>query len=137
MSLKGRLKKGICTRLLLWTPLALLPVTEASADTLMEALAKAYQGNPNLAAQQANLRSLDENLPQAYAQRRPTITGQANAGIQPQSTNFKSGSTTGTGQSNGGVLPQSTNKTHYSTLWPDIDVEVPPNRQRKASLASA
>ncbi len=118
MNLKGRLKKGICTRLLLWTPLALLPVTEASADTLMEALAKAYQGNPNLAAQQANLRSVDENLPQAYAQLRPTITGQANYGIQPQSTNFKSGSTTGTGQSNGGVLPQSTNKTHYSTLYP-------------------
>jgi hypothetical protein len=40
MSLKGHLKKRLCTRLLLWTSLALLPVTGASADTLMEALAK-------------------------------------------------------------------------------------------------
>lgn len=87
MSLKGRLRNGLATRLLLWTPLALLPVTtQASADTLIDALSKAYQGNPNLAAEQANLRSVDENLPQAYAQRRPTITGQANGGIQPQNT---------------------------------------------------
>ena len=128
MSLKGRLKKGISTRLLLWMPFALLPMTEASADTLMEALSKAYQGNPNLAAQQANLRSVDENLSQAYAQRRPTITGQAIGGVQPQSTNFRGGSTTGTGQSDGGVLPQSTNKTHYSTLYPysaSIDLTQP------------
>src|SRR5690349_8926819 len=58
MSLKGRLRNGLATRLLLWTPLALLPVTtEASADTLMDALSKAYSGNPNLTAEQANLRA--------------------------------------------------------------------------------
>jgi outer membrane protein len=86
MSLKGRLRNGLATGLLLWTPLALLPAKQAAADTLMEALSKAYQGNPNLAAEQANLRAIDENLPQAYAQRRPTITGQANGGLQPQNT---------------------------------------------------
>jgi outer membrane protein len=93
MSLKGRLRNGIATGLLLWTPLALLPAKQAAADTLMEALSKAYQGNPNLAAEQANLRSIDENLPQAYAQRRPTITGQANAGLQPQNSSQAGNST--------------------------------------------
>jgi outer membrane protein len=108
------LKKGFATRLVLWTPLVLLSATsEASADTLMEALAKAYQGNPNLAAEQANLRALDESLPQALALRRPTVTGQADYGVQPQKTNIR-----GNGQSSGGVLPQTTNQTHYSTLYP-------------------
>ena len=94
MSLKGRLKKGIATRLVLWTPLALLPVaTDASADTLIDALTKAYQGNPNLLAEQANLRSVDEARPQALALRRPTITGQANYGVQPQNSS-KTGATT-------------------------------------------
>ena len=94
MSLKGRLKTGIATRLVLWTPLALLPVaTNASADTLIDALTKAYQGNPNLLAEEANLRSVDEALPQAHALRRPTVTGQANYGVQPQNSS-KSGATT-------------------------------------------
>jgi hypothetical protein len=65
---EGRnLKKGVATGLLLCALLACLPAKTASADTLMQALAKAYQGNPNLAAEQANLRSLDESLPQALA----------------------------------------------------------------------
>jgi outer membrane protein len=114
MGLKGRLRNWIATGLLLCTLLALLPAKKASADTLMEALAKAYQGNPNLAAQQANLRAIDESLPQALAQRRPTITGQANYGIQPQSTNIRS---SGSGQSSGGVSP-TTRQTHSSTLYP-------------------
>ena len=116
MGLKGRLRNGIATGLLLCTLLVLLPAKRASADTLMQALAKAYQGNPNLAAEQANLRAIDESLPQAYAERRPTITGQADYGVQPQKTNIR-----GTGQSSGtsrGVLPPTTNQSHSSTLYP-------------------
>ena len=78
--------KGIRQKLLLGASLALLPWTSAWADTLMDALTKAYAGNPNLAAEQANLRSVDENRPQAVALRRPTITGQAQGGIQPQNS---------------------------------------------------
>jgi outer membrane protein len=112
------LKKGIATRLALWTPLALLAATTAaSADTLVQALAKAYQGNPSLLAEQANLRAIDESLPQAYAERRPTITGQADYGIQPQSTNIR-GTGQSSGQSSGGALPQTTKQSHYSTLYP-------------------
>ena len=78
--------KGIRQKLLLGASLALLPWTSAWADSLMDALTKAYAGNPNLAAEQANLRSVDENRPQAVALRRPTITGQADGGIQAQNT---------------------------------------------------
>jgi len=78
--------KGIRQKLLLGASLALLPWTSAWADSLMDALTKAYAGNPNLAAEQANLRSVDENRPQAVALRRPTITGQAQGGIQPQNS---------------------------------------------------
>jgi len=67
-------------RLLLGVSLALLPLAGASADTLADALAKAYLSNPTLAAERANQRSIDENLPQALAQRRPTITGQGQGG---------------------------------------------------------
>jgi outer membrane protein len=78
--------KGIRQKLLLGASLALLPWTSAWADSLMDALTKAYAGNPNLAAEQANLRSVDENRPQAVALRRPTITGQADGGVQVQNT---------------------------------------------------
>jgi outer membrane protein len=116
------LKKGIAIRLAFWTPLALLAATTAaSADTLAQALAKAYLGNPTLLAEQANLRAVDESLPQAYAQRRPTITGQASYGIQPQSTNIRSnGQSSGSssGQSGSGGLSQTNKQSHYSTLYP-------------------
>jgi outer membrane protein len=45
----------------------------ASAETLQEALALAYQTNPTLLAQRANQRALDESIPQARAAYRPTI----------------------------------------------------------------
>lgn len=44
-----------------------------AADTLTDALVKAYQGNPQLMAERANLRATDENVAQAIAQWRPTI----------------------------------------------------------------
>ncbi|QTC92043.1 TolC family outer membrane protein [Brevundimonas goettingensis] len=45
----------------------------ASAETLQEALALAYQTNPTLLAQRANQRALDESIPQARASYRPTV----------------------------------------------------------------
>jgi outer membrane protein len=52
----------------------------------MDTLSKAYVSNPDLLAAQAGVRATDENLPQALAQRRPTVTGQASGGIQPQNS---------------------------------------------------
>lgn len=46
-----------------------------SAETLTDALIKAYQTSPLLNSSQAALRALDENVPQARANRRPQIDG--------------------------------------------------------------
>jgi outer membrane protein len=54
----------------------------ARAETLADAVALAYQSNPNLQAQRASLRATDEVYVQALAGFRPTasIQGQVNAG---------------------------------------------------------
>jgi len=49
----------------------------ASAETLVEALAQAYTSNPDLAAQRAALRAVDEDVAAAVSGYRPTISGQA------------------------------------------------------------
>ncbi len=53
----------------------------AFGETLEGALAKAYQGNPDLQAQQASLRATDEQLPQALSNWRPTVTINGSAGV--------------------------------------------------------
>jgi outer membrane protein len=74
-------------KLLLGTALALLPFLSASGETIEETMIKAYLTNPTLAAERAQLRVTDENLPQALALRRPTITGQGDVGATYQNTN--------------------------------------------------
>ncbi len=56
----------------------------AQAQTLEEALVQAYNSNPTLQAERANLRSTDENLVQARSARLPTVS--ADASISSQST---------------------------------------------------
>jgi len=51
----------------------------AWAETLQEAIALAYQTNPNLLAQRANQRALDETVVQARSGLRPTISASAGA----------------------------------------------------------
>lgn len=46
----------------------------AQADTLTDAFVKAYQTNPQLAAERASLRATDEGVSKAIAQWRPTVT---------------------------------------------------------------
>ena len=48
-----------------------------SAETLREALVKAYNTNPTLAAQRANVRGIDENVPIARSQALPAVTLQS------------------------------------------------------------
>ncbi|MCP4328124.1 MAG: TolC family outer membrane protein [Alphaproteobacteria bacterium] len=50
----------------------------ANAQTLYEALALAYLSNPTLLAQRAQLRSTDEQVPQALSNWRPTVTATGN-----------------------------------------------------------
>jgi outer membrane protein len=57
--------------------LAVLAAAGARADTLAEAVALAYQSNPQLQAQRATLRATDENYIQAEAGYRPQASVQA------------------------------------------------------------
>ncbi|WP_084698259.1 TolC family outer membrane protein [Muricoccus aerilatus] len=53
---------------------ALMGVAPASAQTLQEALAQTYANNPTLATARAQLRVVDENVPQALAGWRPSVS---------------------------------------------------------------
>jgi len=54
---------------------ALAFAAPAHAETLLEALSEAYQTNPTLRAERALQRATDENLSQAWANARPTVSG--------------------------------------------------------------
>jgi outer membrane protein len=62
--------------------LAVTVTTPARAETLADALVRTYQGNPQLNAERARLRGLDENIPQALAGYRPQIIASLSAGLQ-------------------------------------------------------
>src|SRR6204780_3537988 len=60
----------------------LAAVVSSAAETLPEALAKAYQSNPSLNADRARQRGTDENVPQALAGYRPQVVVSLSAGLQ-------------------------------------------------------
>jgi outer membrane protein len=62
-------------------------LTPALADTIEAALVRAYQNNPQLNAQRAQVRSIDENVPQALSGYRPRVAVTASAGYQYTDTN--------------------------------------------------
>ncbi|HUD62795.1 MAG TPA: TolC family outer membrane protein [Acetobacteraceae bacterium] len=65
--------------------------TPALADTIEAALVRAYQNNPQLNAQRAQVRSTDENVPQALSGYRPKVALTASAGYQYTDTNSTQG----------------------------------------------
>jgi outer membrane protein len=73
--------------------LASMGPTPALADTIEAALVRAYQNNPQLNAQRAQVRSTDENVPQALSGYRPKVALTASAGYQYTDTNSTLGST--------------------------------------------
>src|SRR6478735_6082799 len=80
----ARHRSGVAPVLATWTTLALccaMP-SAARAEALPEALAKAYQTNPQLNAERARQRATDENVPQALAGYRPQIVASLSAGLQ-------------------------------------------------------
>ena len=58
----------------------------AAGQTLPDALTSAYNGNPQLLSERATLRATDENVPQALANWRPTVTISGSEGISHTST---------------------------------------------------
>src|SRR3982074_3285028 len=67
--------------------------TCALADTIEAALVRAYQNNPQLNAQRAQVRSTDENVPQALSGYRPRVSLTGSAGFQYTDTNTTAGGT--------------------------------------------
>lgn len=79
------LVRGMVTR----SALALLLLCvhrEAHCDTIQSALVQAYQGNPQLNAQRAQVRSTDESVPQALSGYRPNVSVNASLGYQYSDT---------------------------------------------------
>jgi outer membrane protein len=72
------LRSGICLGVVACAGLA----TPAAAESLPDALARAYQTNPALNADRARQRATDENIPQALASYRPQIVASLSAGLQ-------------------------------------------------------
>jgi len=60
--------------LLAGTTLGFGIASESAAQTIDDALARAYRTNPSLAAERARLRALDEGVPRALSGWRPTVT---------------------------------------------------------------
>ena len=73
------LRSGICLGVVVCVGFA---ASAAHGENLPEALAKAYQTNPQLNAERARQRATDENVPQALAGYRPQIVASLSAGLQ-------------------------------------------------------
>src|SRR4051812_9504132 len=62
--------------------IAVMGPVPALADTIEAALVRAYQTNPQLNSQRAQVRVTDENVPQALSGYRPKVAVTASAGVQ-------------------------------------------------------
>ena len=71
--------------------MAYMGPSAAMADTIEAALVRAYQTNPQLNAQRAQVRSTDENVPQALSGYRPKVALTATAGYQYTDVNTTAG----------------------------------------------
>ncbi|MGY4288947.1 outer membrane protein [Bradyrhizobium sp. LM2.7] len=93
--------------------LALAAPTPALADTIEGALVRAYQNNPQLNAQRAQVRSTDENVPQALSGYRPKVSLTASGGYQYQDQQ----SSVGSAPFHGPTAPRSVGVTASQTLY--------------------
>ena len=105
--------------------LALAGPTPALADTIEAALVRAYQNNPQLNAQRAQVRSTDENVPQALSGYRPTVTVTASGGYQYQDQQ----SSVSSAPFYGATAPRSVGVTVAQTLY---NGNITANRTRAA-----
>jgi outer membrane protein len=83
-----RVVTGAAVAVLLLANVGVAPVL---ADTIDAALVRAYQNNPQLNAQRAQVRFTDENVPQALSGYRPRVAVTASAGTQYTDTLTTSG----------------------------------------------
>jgi outer membrane protein len=106
---------GVLTKFLrasaLGAGVTLLGITCVGAQTLEETLAVAYTNNPDLRAARANLRVVDEGVPQAKAGWRPTVTSTISAG------GTYVDSQTSTSSSNRGSFPRTLSLTMTQPVY--------------------
>src|SRR5438445_9925819 len=88
-------------------------LTPALADTIEAALVRAYQNNPQLNAQRAQVRSVDENVPQALSGYRPRVAITGSAGVQYTDLLTQKGGT----PVNGVQTPRAIGATVSQTLF--------------------
>lgn len=82
-----RIVRGLMPVLLATT--ALVPLSEAHAQSLLDAFVSTYNSNPDLLGQRARLRQVDETVNQALAGWRPVIRGQGELGINKQNSSLR------------------------------------------------
>jgi outer membrane protein len=94
-------------------------VMPAVADTIDQALMKAYVNNPQLNSQRAVVRETDEGVPQALSGYKPRITGTASTGHEFTSDLGKTTTATGPAytRSQAGYTPSILNATVAQTLY--------------------
>lgn len=100
--------------------LACMGPVPALADTIEAALVRAYQNNPQLNAQRAQVRFTDENVPQALSGYRPKVGITASAGYQYTDTNSTAGGTPDKivrTEIHGANAPRSVGATIAQTLY--------------------
>jgi outer membrane protein len=97
--------------------MALVGPAPALADTIEAALVRAYQGNPQLNAQRAQVRSTDENVPQALSGYRPKVSITASAGYQYLDSLSTQGTTPNQTVVVGANAPRSAGITATQTLY--------------------
>jgi len=100
--------------------LACMGPVPALADTIEAALVRAYQNNPQLNAQRAQVRFTDENVPQALSGYRPKVALTASAGYQYTDTLSTAGGTADRvvrTQIHGANAPRSVGATISQTLF--------------------
>jgi outer membrane protein len=77
----SRGQTGLAFRAVVIAVAAIIGVArQATADTLLRALAQAYQVNPELNSQRAIVRKTDESVPEALSGYRPRVSVTARAG---------------------------------------------------------
>src|SRR4051794_19051084 len=79
------------------------------ADTIEAALVRAYQDNPQLNAQRAQVRVTDENVPQALSGYRPKVAVTASGGYQY--SDVISSSVLGATRATGAQIPRAVGAT--------------------------
>ena len=102
--------RGVAATVLLTVFAGLAP---ALADTMEAALVRAYQNNPQLNAQRAQVRSTDENVPQALSGYRPKVGLSLSTGYQYQDIQQAQGNPS----INGVPQPNSASLTVNQTLY--------------------